>query len=66
MRFIIIRGPFIMWLLREIDPKNFSYGPNFLPQVTTPPVFEIIPRDAPIWESTPFQGGLLKGRRPVS
>ena len=66
MRFIIIWGPFIMWLLPEIDLQNFSYSPELLPQVTTPPVFGIFPRDAPIGERTPFQGGLLNGRRPVS
>ena len=66
MRFIIIWGLFIMWVPPEIDLQNFSYSPEHLPQVTAPPIFGIFPRDARIWERTPFQGGLLNGRRPVS
>ena len=66
MRFIHIWGLFIMWLLREIDPQNFYYSPNIRSVLTAPSIFGFTPRDAPIWEKTPFQGGLLNGRRPVS
>src|ERR1700734_47076 len=36
MRFIVIWGVFIMWLLREIDPQNSLYRPRMRTKVITP------------------------------